>query len=59
MKRDAISAARFTRNLGKEIVLTEADGYLYELVKIQGRRNRTEGLAGPLGYRNSNRNCGN
>lgn len=31
IERDAISTAQFTRNLGKEIVLTEADGYLYEL----------------------------
>ena len=31
IERDAISTAQFTHNLGKEIVLTEADGYLYEL----------------------------
>jgi thioglycine synthase len=31
IERDAISTAQFTRNLGKEIVLTEEDGYLYEL----------------------------
>jgi len=33
IERDAISTAQFTRNLGKEIVLTEKDGYLYELAK--------------------------
>lgn len=31
IERDAISTAQFSRNLGKEIVLTEEDGYLYEL----------------------------
>lgn len=31
IERDAISIAQFSRNLGKEIVLTEKDGYLYEL----------------------------
>jgi len=31
IERDAISIAQFSRNLGKEIVLTEEDGYLYEL----------------------------
>ncbi|MEL7662707.1 MAG: YcaO-related McrA-glycine thioamidation protein [Methanosarcina mazei] len=31
IERDAISTAQFTRDLGKEIVLTEEDGYLYEL----------------------------
>jgi ribosomal protein S12 methylthiotransferase accessory factor len=31
IERDAISTAQFTRNLGKEIVLTEEDGYIYEL----------------------------
>ena len=33
IERDAISAAQFTRNLGKEIVLTEEDGYVYELAR--------------------------
>jgi len=33
IERDAISTAQFTRNLGKEIVLTEEDGYLYELAR--------------------------
>ncbi len=33
IERDAISTAQFTRNLGKEIVLTEEDGYLYELAQ--------------------------
>ncbi len=33
IERDAISTAQFTRNLGKEVVLTEEDGYLYELAK--------------------------
>lgn len=33
IERDAISTAQFSRNLGKEIVLTEEDGYLYELVR--------------------------
>ena len=33
IERDAISTAQFTRNLGKEIVLTEEDGYLYELTQ--------------------------
>ncbi|AKB76350.1 hypothetical protein MSLAZ_3089 [Methanosarcina lacustris Z-7289] len=33
IERDAISTAQFTRNLGKEIVLTEEDGYLYELTR--------------------------
>lgn len=31
IERDAISTAQFTRDLGKEIVLTEEDGYLYEI----------------------------
>jgi ribosomal protein S12 methylthiotransferase accessory factor len=31
IERDAISIAQFSRNLGKEIVLTEEDGYLYKL----------------------------
>ncbi|HNW38194.1 MAG TPA: YcaO-related McrA-glycine thioamidation protein, partial [Methanosarcina vacuolata] len=31
IERDAISIAQFSRNLGKEIVLTEENGYLYEL----------------------------
>jgi ribosomal protein S12 methylthiotransferase accessory factor len=31
IERDAISTAQFTRNLGKEIVLTEEDRYIYEL----------------------------
>jgi len=31
IERDAISIAQFSRDLGKEIVLTEKDGYLYEL----------------------------
>jgi ribosomal protein S12 methylthiotransferase accessory factor len=31
IERDAVSIAQFSRNLGKEIVLTEEDGYLYEL----------------------------
>ncbi len=31
IERDAISIAQFSRDLGKEIVLTEEDGYLYEL----------------------------
>lgn len=33
IERDAISTAQFTRNLGKEIILTEEDGYLYELAR--------------------------
>jgi thioglycine synthase len=33
IERDAISTAQFTHDLGKEIVLTEADGYLFELVR--------------------------
>lgn len=33
IERDAISIAQFSRNLGKEIVLTEEDGYLYELAR--------------------------
>lgn len=33
IERDAISTAQFTRNLGKEIVLTEEDEYLYELTQ--------------------------
>lgn len=33
IERDAISTAQFTRNLGKEIVLTEEDGYLFELAR--------------------------
>ncbi|MGB9133230.1 MAG: YcaO-related McrA-glycine thioamidation protein [Methanosarcina sp.] len=33
IERDAISTAQFSRDLGKEIVLTEADGYLYELAQ--------------------------
>ncbi len=33
IERDAISTAQFSRNLGKEIVLTEEDGYLYELAR--------------------------
>ena len=33
IERDAISIAQFSRDLGKEIVLTEADGYLYELTQ--------------------------
>lgn len=31
IERDAISIAQYSRNLGKEIILTEKDGYLYEL----------------------------
>lgn len=31
IERDAISIAQYSRNLGKEIALTEKDGYLYEL----------------------------
>jgi ribosomal protein S12 methylthiotransferase accessory factor len=31
IERDAISIAQFSRDLGKEIVLTEEDGYLYDL----------------------------
>ncbi|RXA21258.1 YcaO-related McrA-glycine thioamidation protein [Methanosarcina sp. MSH10X1] len=31
IERDVISIGQFSRNLGKEIVLTEEDGYLYEL----------------------------
>lgn len=31
IERDAISTAQFTRDLGKEIVLTEEEGYLYEI----------------------------
>jgi len=31
VERDAISTAQFNRNLGKEIILTEEDGYVYEL----------------------------
>lgn len=33
IERDAISIAQFTRDLGKEIVLTEEDGYLYDLAR--------------------------
>lgn len=33
IERDAISTAQFTRDLGKEIILTEEDGYLYELAR--------------------------
>ena len=33
IERDAISTAQFTHNLGKELVLTEQDGYLYELAR--------------------------
>ncbi len=33
IERDAISTAQFNRNLGKEIVLTEDDGYVYELAQ--------------------------
>lgn len=33
IERDAISTAQFTRDLGKEIVLTEEDGYVYELAR--------------------------
>jgi putative methanogenesis marker protein 1 len=33
IERDAISTAQFTRDLGKEVVLTEEDGYLYELAR--------------------------
>lgn len=33
IERDAISTAQFTRDLGKEIILTEEDGYLYELAQ--------------------------
>jgi thioglycine synthase len=33
IERDAISTAQFTRDLGKEIVLTEEDGYLYGLTR--------------------------
>ncbi|HWR25792.1 MAG TPA: YcaO-related McrA-glycine thioamidation protein [Methanosarcina sp.] len=33
IERDAISTAQFSRNLGKEILLTEEDGYLYELTR--------------------------
>jgi ribosomal protein S12 methylthiotransferase accessory factor len=33
IERDAISTAQFSRDLGKEIVLTEDDGYLYELTR--------------------------
>lgn len=33
IERDAISTAQFNHNLGKEIVLTEEDGYLYELAR--------------------------
>jgi thioglycine synthase len=33
IERDAISTAQFTHNLGQEIVLTEEDGYLYELAR--------------------------
>jgi ribosomal protein S12 methylthiotransferase accessory factor len=33
IERDAISIAQFTRDLGKEIVLTEEDGYVYELAR--------------------------
>jgi putative methanogenesis marker protein 1 len=31
IERDAISTAHYSRNLGKEIVLTKEDGYVYEL----------------------------
>lgn len=40
IERDAISTAQFSRNLGKEIVLTEEDGYLYEL----SRKFKDEGI---------------
>ncbi|MCQ1534758.1 YcaO-related McrA-glycine thioamidation protein [Methanosarcina sp. KYL-1] len=33
IERDAISAAHFSRDMGKEIVLTEEDGYVYELAR--------------------------
>ncbi|WP_410508375.1 YcaO-related McrA-glycine thioamidation protein [Methanosarcina hadiensis] len=33
IERDAISTAQFTRDLGKEIILAEEDGYLYELAR--------------------------
>ena len=33
IERDAISTAQFSRDLGKEILLTEEDGYLYELAQ--------------------------
>lgn len=33
IERDAISTSQFTRDLGKEIVLTEEDGYVYELAQ--------------------------
>lgn len=33
IERDAISIAQFSRDLGKEIVLTEEDGYIYELTR--------------------------
>ncbi len=33
IERDAISIAQFTRNLGKEILLTEEDGHLYEIAR--------------------------
>jgi thioglycine synthase len=33
IERDAISTAQFTHNLGKELVLTKEDGYLYELAR--------------------------
>lgn len=33
IERDAISKAQFSRDLGREIVLTEADGYLFELAQ--------------------------
>jgi len=37
IERDSISTAQFSRSLGKEIVLTEEDGYLYELAgKFKG-----------------------
>lgn len=33
IERDAISIAQFTRNLGKEILLTKEDGHLYEIAR--------------------------
>ncbi|MDD3043286.1 MAG: YcaO-related McrA-glycine thioamidation protein, partial [Methanosarcinaceae archaeon] len=33
IERDVISTAQFNRNLGKEIILTEEDGYLYALAR--------------------------
>ena len=60
IERDAISIAQFTRNLGKEILLTKEDGHLYEIAKkVQRSGNRIEDLACSHRYWNSNSDCSN